>query len=140
MLLEIGKKKFPFFNQSDGSSKGRHIKLNEVMDIDHTKKYFHDREAHKCNQCEYTSSQQGNLRKHLKTHSGEKSNKCKQCNYASAYAGHLRTHLKRHSGEKPNKCNQCDYASSDASDLRTHLKVHSGEKSNKCYQCDFTSS
>ena len=30
-----------------------------------------------------------------------KSNKCNQCEYASSQAGHLRRHLKTHSGEKP---------------------------------------
>ena len=29
---------------------------------------------YKCNQCQYTSSQAGHLRRHLKTHSGEKPN------------------------------------------------------------------
>ena len=33
-------------------------------------------------------------------HSGEKSNKCNQCDYSSSRAGHLRRHLKMHSGEK----------------------------------------
>ena len=33
------------------------------------------------------------------TYTGEKSNKCKQCDYASSQAGDLRTHLKTHSGE-----------------------------------------
>ena len=32
-----------------------------------------------------------------------KSYKCNQCNYASSHAGNLRTHLKIHSGEKRNK-------------------------------------
>ena len=58
----------------------------------------------------------------------EKSHKYNQCDYASIQAGDLRIHLKTHSGEKSNKCNQCDYASSLASNLRTHLKRHSGEK------------
>ena len=65
------------------------------------------------------------LRKHMKTHSGEKTNKCNQCDYASSQAGHLRTHLKTHSGEKPNKCNQCNFAPSQAGHLRAHLKTHS---------------
>ena len=60
-----------------------------------------------------------------------KSKKCNQCDYASSRAGDLRRHLKTHSGEKSNKCNQCDYASSQAGNLRTHLKTQSGEKSNK---------
>ena len=70
----------------------------------------------KCNQCEYASSRAGDLRKHLKTHSGEKPNKCNQCDFASSRAGNLRRHLKMHSGE--------------AGDLRRHLKTHDGEKSN----------
>ena len=75
--------------------------MNEVMKIDHGKNYLNeDMRAHKCNQCEYTSSWASNLRTLLKIHSGEKSNKCKQCDYASSQASHLRTHLKTHSGEK----------------------------------------
>ena len=61
----------------------------------------------------------------------EKINKCYQCDYASSYAGNLRRHLKTHSGEKSNKCNQCDFASSQTGNLRRHLKTHRGEKSNK---------
>ena len=57
-----------------------------------------------------------------------KSHKCNQCDYASSNAGHLRTHLKAHNGEKSKKCNQCDYASSQAGNLRRHLKTHRGEK------------
>ena len=83
--------------------------------------------SNKCNQCAFASSYAGNLRQHLKTHSGEKSNKCNQCEYASSYASALKAHLKMHSGEKPNKCNLCDYASAHASNLRTHLKTHSGK-------------
>ena len=62
-----------------------------------------------------------------------------KCNYTSVWAGDLRRHLKSHSGEKPNKCNQCSYASVEAGNLRTHLKTHRGEISNKCKKCDFTS-
>ena len=73
----------------------------------------------------------GNLRRNLKTHSGEKPNKCNQCDFACSDPSSLRTHLKAHSGEKTNKCNQCGYASSRADHLRTYLKRHNGEKQTK---------
>ena len=78
----------------------------------------------KCNQCDYASSEAGDLRRHLKTHSGEKSNKCNQCDFASSQAGDLKRHLRTHSGEKPNKCNQCEFASTHISNLRKHIKKH----------------
>ena len=70
-LLKIMLIKFPFLSQLDGSSKRRHIKLKEVMDIDYSKndRKF-DGKTHKCNQCEYISSRAGNLKTHLKKHSG----------------------------------------------------------------------
>ena len=93
----------------------------------------------KCSQCSYASFESGNLKKHLKTHTGERTNKCNLCDYASS--GSLKNHLKTHSGEKPNKCNLCGYASSVASNLRTHvISIHTREKSYKCNQCDYASS
>ena len=60
-----------------------------------------------------------------KTDSDIKSNKCNQCEYAFSRAGDLRTHLRIHSGEKSNKCNQCSFASAQAGNLKKHLKTHS---------------
>ena len=59
--------------------------------------------TNKCHQCDYASSHKGNLRKHFKTHSGEKSNRCNQCDFASSHADHLKRHLKTHSGNKSKK-------------------------------------
>ena len=38
--------------------------------------------------------------KNLKSHSAEKLHKCNQCDYASSDSSNLRKHLKRHYGKK----------------------------------------
>ena len=53
----------------------------------------------KCNKCDFASSEARNFRRHLKTHSGEKSNKCNQ----SSEASNLRKHLITHIAEKSNR-------------------------------------
>ena len=82
-----------------------HLVMEQLLEHDNsTQKNFgervvnvHREKSHKCNQCDYASIQAGNLKRHLKMHSGEKSNKCNQCDFASSQAGHLRAHLKTHS-------------------------------------------
>ena len=87
----------------------------------------HKEKQNNRNRGDFASTTAGNLRRHLKTHSGEKSHKCNQCEYASVSADSLRRHLKTHSGEKSYKCSQCDYASIEAGNLRRHLKTHNVE-------------
>ena len=88
-----------------------------------------EEKLHKCNQCEYASSQKGHLNTHIKTHNGEKLHKCSQCEYTSSTDGNLRRHMLLH------KCNQCGNAFARASHLVIHLKVHTGDKSYTCNQC-----
>ena len=66
----------------------------------------------------FASSYASTLRTHLKMQSEEK---CNQCDYVSSEQGVLRRHLKTHCGEKSNKCNQCDFASPHRSSLRIHM-------------------
>ena len=77
-----------------------------------------------CNQCDFATSLAGNLRTHLKTHSGEKSNKCNQCEFVSLQASDLKRHLKTHNQDKTKRCKQFNIASSQSSNLRTHTKAH----------------
>ena len=47
---------------------------------------------------------------------------------ASSQRGDLRTHLNTHSGEKLNNCNESDFTSSQIGNFSTYLKTHNGKK------------
>ena len=78
----------------------------------------------------------GNLKKHKKTHSGEKIHRFKMCEYSGVSMEELIVHMMRkHTGEKPNKCNQCNYTCTRSVDLQSHMKTHTGEKPFNCNLC-----
>ena len=82
----------------------------------------HGKKLNKWNQCDFSSTEAGNLIRYLKTHSDK-----------------ISSHNVFKPGEKLKTCNQCDFSFLVAVNLRRHLITHSGEKSNKCDQCDFAS-
>ncbi|KAI1705922.1 c2H2-type zinc-finger domain-containing protein [Ditylenchus destructor] len=94
---------------------------------------------YKCSQCSFACSRADTLKLHMHTHSGEKPFKCSQCSYATTQASNLKEHMRTHSGEKPFKCSECSYAGASSSDLKKHIRTHSGEKPFKCSQCSFAS-
>nr|CAB3255960.1 zinc finger protein Pegasus [Phallusia mammillata] len=47
---------------------------------------------------------------------------CLKCSFSSYYPGNLRVHMRRHTGEKPFHCEFCGRAFSDKSNLNSHRK------------------
>ena len=55
------------------------IYSNKTSDSTNEEEDTNRKKPHKCNQCNYSSTQAACLRRHFKTHTGEKLNKCNQC-------------------------------------------------------------
>ena len=72
------------------------------------------------NQMQPTWIHAGDLRRHLKAHTGK--GQTNAANVIFIQAGNLRSHLKAHSDNKPKKYN-CDFSPIKADDLRNHFKI-----------------
>ncbi|XP_050511351.1 zinc finger protein 112-like isoform X4 [Diabrotica virgifera virgifera] len=88
-----------------------------------------------CKICFKQFKEARSLKRHIKTHSGEKPYKCEICFKQFSHAHSLKSHLIVHTGEKPYKCEICCRRFNKANDLKRHLRLHTGEKPYKCEIC-----
>ncbi|XP_044731146.1 zinc finger protein 569-like [Chrysoperla carnea] len=91
---------------------------------------------YECEFCPKKFAQWSSLRSHRVVHTGEKNYACEICGKAFSRLVTLNKHLTSHSDERKYPCEICGRKFKHSRSVKEHMVIHTGIKSHKCTYCD----
>ncbi len=109
--------------------------INKFRLTYHIQSKHHLSDNHKCDYCNYSHYLSGNLKRHMRIHTGERPYLCSYCGQGFQCETNQKVHERTHTGEKPYKCSYCGKRFAQKASHVKHERVHTGERPYACNQC-----
>ncbi|XP_041867516.1 zinc finger protein 84-like isoform X2 [Melanotaenia boesemani] len=112
---------------------GKHLERTESLKLHLS---VHREASFRCSVCGQSFTLRGNLRTHMRIHSGERPYACTVCSKSFGRKATLVRHVRSHTGEKPFTCTFCGHGFTEKGNLTVHLRTHTGERPYWCSNCN----
>lgn len=109
-------------------------RTNQARSLENASKETHDELLYKCSHCQKSFTELKKLQMHQQAH--ERAFGCNWCGKGFYQSADLRRHLRTHTGERPYLCTWCSKSFSQRSNLRRHMRIHTGERPYRCAHCE----